>query len=116
MNNSLNIESLDLSVEDTGPDLVRLRGRETRLIKLIEALGGLKKNKEWSTLREELFDGDLESLERRQTTEANKLEVSLPTLYRLQGQIQQARRWDLDSLLVQYQVELANIRKTLESN
>lgn len=116
MNNSLNIEPLDLSTEETGPDLERLRGRDARLVKLIEALGSLKKNKEWSTLREELFDGDLDSLERRQVTEANKLEVNLPTLYRLQGQIQQARRWDLDSLLVQYQAELANIRKTLESN
>lgn len=114
MNNALLTDpTVDLSVEETGVDLVRMRERESRLVKLIEALGGLSKNKEWSTLREELFDGDLESLERKQAAEANKLEVSLPNLYRLQGQMIQAKRWDLDSLAAQYQAELANIRKQL---
>jgi NADH:ubiquinone oxidoreductase subunit E len=82
-------------------------------VKLIEALGSLRKNKEWSTLKEELFDDALDTLDRKQATEAEKSNIDLPTLYRIQGQKAWVRRYDFDYLTEMYRLELANIRKQL---
>lgn len=110
MNNSFSLES---PVSQEKPD-DRLREREAKLVRLIEALGALDASKEWSTLKEELFDGALESIEGKIRIEADKAEILLPELYRLQGERKWAKKYSkLDTLADSYRVELANIRRTL---
>lgn len=109
MNNSFPLET-DVSQEK--PD-ERLKEREAKLVRLIEALQGINQSPEWSTLKRELFDGVLEGIEGRIKNEANKPELNAPELYRLQGERKWANRYaDLDELTNLYRAELANIRKT----
>lgn len=108
MNNSLNYEE---EISHAKPELL-LKEREAKLVRLIEALAALGQNTEWSTLKHELFDEALESLEKRTKDEATKAEISIPELYRLQGERRWVRRYDLSKLLETYRAELAHIRKT----
>lgn len=88
--------------------------REGVLVRLIEALGRIERSEDWSTLTSEVFDGVLESLEGRLSAEANKPLVDLPAIYRLQGQIQWAKKYaDLAVLTNSYRLELQGIRKQL---
>ncbi len=113
MNNSLNIDLDEGFLKETDNKEV-LREREAKLVKTIEALVALTKSHEWSTLKEELFDEALESIERRIAAEAHKPELSLPELYRLQGERKWAKRYaDPISLVDTMRAELANIRKQL---
>ena len=52
--------------------------------------------------------GRAHRLSSQQTTD-----IDLPALYRLQGQLIQAKRYELNSVLENSQRELANIRKQL---
>lgn len=109
MNNSLHFEIEEVSQEK--PD-ERVQEREAKLVRMIEALSVINDSREWSTLKKELFDGVLETIESRQRTEAEKSEVSLPEMYRLQGEKKWAKRYsNFDDLINNYRAELANIRK-----
>jgi hypothetical protein len=110
MNNSLNFEE---EVSHAKPDTL-LREREAKLVRMIEAIAALGQSLEWSTLRTELFDGALETIEKRMRDEADKAELNTPELYRLQGERKWAKRYaDLPKLSDQYRAELAHIRKQL---
>lgn len=107
MNNSLNYEE---EVSRAKPDSL-LREREAKLVRMIEAIAALGQSPEWSTLKDELFDGALESVERRIKDEADKADLNTPELYRLQGERKWARRYaDLTKLSDMYRAELAHIR------
>lgn len=109
MNNSFLEPEIEVS---SGNKDGRLQEREQHLRKLIEALAALQGMGEWSTLREELFDGAVEKLERELAAEAKKPDLSLPELYRLQGKLDWAsRHMRLERLIDTYRAELAGIRK-----
>lgn len=113
MNNSLNIDLSPEFPEETGQK-ERLREREAKLVRTIEALVGVSQSNEWSSLKTELFDKTLETVEQKLRLEAEKPEVCLPELYRLQGERKWARRYADPLLLVEeFRVELAHIRKQL---
>lgn len=91
-----------------------LRSKEGDLVKIIEAIGSLSNTREWSTLKTYVFDGALESLEKRLVSEANKMPVNDGELYRLQGQIMWAKKYaDLQKLADTFRLELINVRKQL---
>jgi hypothetical protein len=110
MNNSLSIETFD-EKEPSQRVADSLKERESRLVRLIESLKALEKGREWSTLREFLFDGALETLENRLATASKKPELDLPEIYRLQGRILEARKYT--NLLDTSRLELNNIRKQI---
>lgn len=113
MNNSFNIGLDEEFLKETDKS-EQLWEREAKLMKMIEALVALSESREWSTLKEELFGDALESIERRINAEAQKPEVNIPELYRLQGERKWAKRYaDPLSLVDTMRVELANIRKQL---
>ncbi len=106
MNNSLTIE-LSQEKEDT-----RYQEREAELVRLIDAIKGLEETREWSTLKEALFDGLVERLEAQLRNEAERPELNSSALYRLQGQLSWARTYaDLGKLAKTYHAELVSIRK-----
>lgn len=109
MNNALLTEEQE--VADIAPDLTE---REGELVKLIELLRKIDRSSEWRTLKEELFDGALKSLESRLASESKKSELNLPEIYRLQGQIRWANRYaDLGKLAEVLRLELKGIQKQL---
>lgn len=112
MNNFLG--ELDVRFLEETPNQDRLRERESKLVRMIEALVALSQSNEWSTLKDELFDGAAEQIEQRMHLEVGKSEVNLPELYRLQGERKWAKRYaDPQTLVGSWRNELANIRKQL---
>ncbi len=113
MNNSFNIDLYeDFSQEK--PNQEPLREREAKLLRVIEALAAVSQSNEWSTLKSELFDDVLKSIENRLRVESEKTEVNLPEIYRLQGEKKWARNYaDLQTLIEQYRLEITHIRMQL---
>lgn len=92
----------------------RIENREKELVSIIEALVEIRNTHSWKVLKSYVFDGVLETLERRLAEEAKKDEISSPELYRLQGQIVWARKYaDLNKLEEIFQTELTGIKKLL---
>lgn len=108
MNNSL------LTVEEDKPidRIPWLREREQVVIKIIEALNRVNESQDWGILRDEIFDGTVENLEKRMKSETDKSELNQSEIHRLQGQLIWARKYaDLGSLVEFFKLELVGIRK-----
>ena len=91
-----------------------LRQKEGELVKVIEAIAAISECAEWQTLKTHIFDGLVESLERRLTEEANKPELNQSEIHRLQGQLAWAKRYaDFKKLGDAFKLELGNIRNQL---
>lgn len=89
-----------------------LMEREAKLVRLIEAYTILAGSSAWSTLKDELFIGALESIENRIRVENEKPELNIPELYRLQGEKKWAKRYASPETYVEtLRAELAHIRK-----
>ena len=112
MNNSkLAIESINLSQEEAVDASPMYRMRETEVLAIIEALENVSSSKYWHLLQEKVFDGVVESLQRRLRNEKDTTEM-----FRLQGQVVWAEKYsDLKSLIIVYKNELANIRNNLKN-
>jgi hypothetical protein len=90
----------------------RYNEREAWLVRMIEAANGLLDSREWSTLKE-VFDGWQARIERDLKSESEKMPLSVETIYRLQGQLSQEKRHNLESLVEDWKKELANVRNKL---
>lgn len=101
-------------IVDTAPIL---RQRQTELLKIVEAIGEVAKTDQWKVLKELIFDGVVEALEKRMKVESTKAELNSPEIYRLNGQLAWAKRYsDLNKLVEAYKIELNNITKKLNEN
>ena len=121
MNNSkLAIDSVSLSEEEKVDVKPQLQQREGTLIKIIEAIQGVAKTPEWSTLKTELFDNLVNVIEKDLRDEAKKEDPDALKLNRLAGQLKWAEKFsDLTKLENVFRVELTGLRKNLygtESN
>lgn len=114
MNNSkFALDSLTLSDEvlDTKP---LLREREAKLMRTLEAIQGVTRTKEWSTLKTELFDGLTDALNKQISAEAQKETPDGLKLNRLAGQLKWAEKYsDLNRLGDAFRLELNNLRQQL---
>lgn len=91
-----------------------LREREGELIKIIEAIGEIEESTAWGTLKNTVFDGVVQSLERQLKTEASKDEPMQMALAKINGQLVWARKYsDLKELSQVFRLELTNIRQQL---
>jgi hypothetical protein len=115
MNNSkLIVDSVKLSLDEPVDNTVHFRERESQLVRIISALQGVQKSKDWSTLKTESFDGLTESLEGRLFSEAKKESPDTNKLNRLAGELKWAERFsDLGKLEQEFKLELANIKQKL---
>src|SRR3990167_7992101 len=114
MNNSIvhNIEEKEDS---------RLSFLQTQLgevSRLVESINRVEGTEDWQNLKKLFLDGIVEKLERQLKDEAKKDEVSLPKLYRLQGQIDWAKKYtNLKKISDDKRLEIENIKKQIyESN
>lgn len=93
----------------------KLRDRQTDLIRILEAIDLVLKDKGWQTLKELVFDGIVERLERQLLTEAKKPVIEAEKIYFLQGEMAWARRYsDLKSYAEMLQKELQGIKDNLK--
>lgn len=116
MNNSnlgLETETLSEQEVDRAP---WLRERESELVRVIEAILAIEDTKEWSTLKNYVFDGVVEKLERDLLSEAKKEDPDKQKLASLNGQFVWAKKYaDLKGLADVFRKELTNIRNQLKS-
>ena len=84
------------------------------LSRLVETLNKVEDNEDWQNLKKLLLDGIVEKLERQLRDEAKKDEVNLPNIYRLQGQIEWAKKYsDLKKFSNDKRLELENLKKQI---
>ena len=113
MNNS------DIKLEEKEDSrLSFLQEKQGELAKLVEAINRVEANEDWRKLKELFLNGVVDKLERQLRDEAKKEEVSLPKLYRLQGQIEWAKKYtNLKKISDDKRLEIENLKKqTYESN
>lgn len=93
-----------------------LRIKESDLVKIIEALGRVTESDDWRTLKNLVFDGVVDSLEKYQRQEAEKPEINKDELNRLHGQLVWARKFsDLNKLRDVFRKELVGVREQIKS-
>lgn len=114
MNNSIfAIEGLKIQPDEKVNIIPILRERQTKITKTLTALDGLAKSKEWSSLKEEVFDGLVERLSVSLFTESKKVPADVATLANLSGQLEIAERFDLVKYQQKLRNELISIKKQL---
>ena len=118
MNNSkLAMDSVPLSEEPRPDNKPQLREQEGRLVRILTSIKLVSESGEWSTLKIEIFDSLVNSLERDLKAEAKKETPDTNKLNRLSGQLIWADRYaDLSKLENKYRVELQGIRLQLYGN
>lgn len=90
------------------------REEQTRLIKLLDALAKLDKNKDWETLKEMVFAKSLQAVERQMLTECLSPEISIEKLYKLQGEWVWAKQYtDVDRFIETLKKQLEEIKNKL---
>lgn len=86
-----------------------LRQREQTLQETVEAIEAISQSNYWQVLKNNVFDGLVETLGRKLADEKEEIEI-----HRLQGQIAWARKFsNFKSLADAYRLELTNIRKQI---
>jgi len=118
MNNSkLALDGMVLFEEPKVDLKVQLRQREETLVRIINALRGIAKTEEWSTLKTELFDSLVITLTNQINAEARKEDPDVKKQNRLAGQLKWAEKYsDLGKLENVFGVELQEIKKKLYGN
>lgn len=97
--------------EDLG---IKYQAEEARLVRIIEAIQGLRSSKEWSTLKTEVFESLATVLEKDLKTEAKKEDPDPKKLNRLAGELKWADKFaDLGKLETSYRLQLQNVRQQL---
>ena len=73
---------------------VKLRERQSELIRIIEAFKSLEISVEWGILKELVFEKSLKSIERQILNEALSKKIDVDKIYRLQGELAWARQYN----------------------
>lgn len=90
----------------------KLRDRQADLVLMIEAIDEVLKTKAWQTLKELVWDSEVQRIERLLLGEAKSDEPKLKELYTLQGQLSRAKQYgDLKSYAEMWTKELKAIKE-----
>ncbi len=115
MNNSKIIR--DNFEEEKKEDRVSiLQCQQGEFAKVVEAINRVESTDDWQELKKLVLDGIVVSLERQLKNEANKDDVNVPELYRLQGQLIWARKYsDLKQLSEFFRKQIDSIKLQLKT-
>ena len=113
MNNSkIAIENLE---EKEDNRLSFLQKQQGELTQLVEAINRVENSEDWRKLKELLLDGVVTGLEKNLRLESEKRELNLPKIYRLQGQLEWARKYtNLGRLVEVKRKEIENIKNLIK--
>jgi predicted oxidoreductase (fatty acid repression mutant protein) len=95
-------------------EVVAYRKREQMLIQRITVLQGIHSSDVWKSYTE-LIGDSIAHIEKKMLDESKKKELNSPEIYRLQGQLEFAKRNDIEKLIGQYQKELQAIKQKLQT-
>ena len=102
-------------IELTDEIKVKLREKQSEIARIMEALDGLEKTKDWKVLKELLFAPSLEAIERQMRNEVLAPKIDIEKLYRLQGEWAWARQYtDLPSFIKTLKIQLEGIKNKLK--
>lgn len=111
MNNSLlATNEVNLNIETQADITPILREKSVRLQNVIESLDAISESNFWKILQKEIFDGIIENLHSRLDIEKDTCEI-----FRLQGQIQWAKRYsNLKLFADEKRKELVNLTQQIK--
>ncbi len=112
-NSQIAIEKASLSLDEPVDRTEQLRETEANLVRIIEAISRIKESAEWSTLTSLVFSKRVGQLETQLLSESEKETINDSNIYRLQGRLFEARKYDLDKLAESKRLELTHIRKLI---
>lgn len=117
MNNSfIAIENVSLAEDEKQDNKPALRVRETELNAIVEAIVNVANNPDYQVLKDMIFDGLVESLNKKLMVEIKKKPLNGPLIHSINGQIEIATKYsDILSLASIYKLELQNVRKVLNA-
>lgn len=115
MNNSyFAVEKSTLVPDEPFKNDEALRERESKLVGIIDAIQGISSTREWSSLKEEVFDSLSERLTKELLAEAKKDTPDTLKLARISGQLIWSGKYsDLSRLENDFRIELNSIRLKL---
>lgn len=103
--------------EDESPRIPVLREHEAKVVRILEAIRDVHQSKAWSTLKEEVFDSLVASIEKKLQAEAKSENPDTHKLNRLAGELKWAEKYaDLSRLGDSYSLELQRIRTNQHAN
>lgn len=100
-----------LEPEQVSDILPAIRERQAKLVKVLSAIEELSKSREWSSLKEEVFDTLNERFSKELFSEARKENPDSLKLSRLSGKLEIVEQYDLERLKTRFRTELTNIKK-----
>lgn len=94
-------------------DKEKLIAKRNELIRTVEAIDAVLRNKDWQILRD-TFEGLAESIESQLLSAAKEKELDTKKIYFLQGQLATAKRYDLAVYAEMCKKELEGIKRNLQ--
>lgn len=94
----------------------QLTARREELVRIVESIDDILRSKSWHLLRDRVFDPLEESLNRQLLSEAKKPTVEPEKIYVLQGELANAKRYDLATYAEKCKRELEAIKNQLNGN
>ena len=108
------MDNSNLQLEKEDSRLSFLQEKQGELVQLVEAINRVEANEDWRKLKEIFLNGVIDKLERQLKVEAKKEELSLPKLYRLQGQIEWAQKYsNLKKFSDDKRLEIENLKNQI---
>lgn len=112
MNNSQIVQENLEEIEDNR--LSFLQKKQGELVQLIEAINRVESNEDWKKLRQLLFADVIPNLEKNLKSEGERKKLNLPEIYRIQGQLECARKYlDLGKTVEWKKIELESIKNQI---
>lgn len=108
--NNAHIAFNSIDVNDPAPHLAE---REAGILKIIEAVRAVASTREWSSLKELVFDGEIQRLENELLHESLKDEPNPYKTRFIAGKLDRAKQYDLNHFEMRLRMELKGIRKLL---
>ena len=112
MNNSkIALENLEETKDNR---LSFLQNQHGEFTQLVEAINRIESNEDWQRLKKLLLDDVVNRLEKELKSEAEKIVLDPPKIYRLQGQLEWARKYTNLKKIADYKkVEIENIKNLI---
>lgn len=94
---------------------VQREKRYDELVKIVESFERLEKSEEWGVLKEYVFSKSLISIERQLLNAANEIPIDIPKVYKLQGELSWARRFnDINRFIETYKQQLIDAKSKIQ--
>jgi len=111
------MNNVSLTLDEPVDNTAILRAEEMKLTKIIQAIEAVSQSPEWQILKELVFDGVVESLERQKNSETSQQPINTDKVHSLNGQLAWAKRYsNFSSLTEVYRLKLKEVKDKLTNS